>query len=225
MTVITASVSDVAGDALLALARGITTTLLLTVAAFALGCACGAPLALARRSATAWLRVPASVFVELVRGVPPIAWLFLIYFGLAQQGWLALDTTTAAVAGLGAIAAGHLCEIMRAAVGAVPRGQWEAARAVGLPRLRLYGEVIAPQAVRVAVPMAATFAIGLLKDSAVASTIGAQEITFQAFEQSQRHADGLTVFLVAGLLYAALSLPLATLTRRLDRRLSAGLAR
>jgi polar amino acid transport system permease protein len=210
---------------LAALANGVGITLILTASAFAIGCIAGVPLALARRSRHAMLRMPAATFVEFVRGIPPIAWLFLIYFGLAQQGLLSLQTTTAAAVGLGGIAAAYLCEIFRAAVGSVQRGQWDAARAVGFSSLHIYRDVIGPQAFRVAVPMAATYAVGLLKDSAIASTIGAQDITFHAFEQSQRHADGLTVFVIAGALYVVLSVPLAVVARALDRRLTQRLAR
>jgi polar amino acid transport system permease protein len=208
-----------------ALADGIGTTLILTASAFAIGCIAGVPLALARRSRHAVLRMPAATFVEIARGIPPIAWLFIIYFGLSQQGLLSLQTTTAAAVGLGGIAAAYLCEIFRASLGSVHRGQWDAALAVGFSSLAIYRDVIAPQAFRVAVPMAATYAVGLLKESAVASTIGAQEITFQAFEQSQRHADGLRVFVIAGALYIALSVPLAIIARTLDRRLTQRLAR
>ena len=98
-------------------------------------------------------------------------------------------------------------------------------RALNLGRWSVMVEVIGPQVVRVALPSVATYAIGLLKDSAIASTIGVAELAFQAYRASQRSFLGLEVYALAGLVYIALSLPIAALSRGLDRRMRAKVAR
>ena len=85
--------------------------------------------------------------------------------------------------------------------------------------------MLGPQALRFAIPPGATFAIGLLKDSAIASTIGAQEITFRAFQEAQATGDGLRIFVVAAVFYLLLSLPFAVAARATGQRLTRELAR
>jgi polar amino acid transport system permease protein len=207
-----------------ALAHGVGQTMTITLGALAIGLVLAFPVAVMRRSRRAVLRLPATGFIELFRSVPPIVWLFFIYYGLAQEGFRA-STYQAAVLGLGLIATAYLAEIYRAGLDAVGRTQWEAAEALGLPALARYRWVILPQALVVVIPPAATYGIGLLKDSAIASVIGAREITFFAFQQTQASLEGLTIFTAAGLLYIASSIPLAGLARFADHRLASRLTR
>jgi polar amino acid transport system permease protein len=200
------------------LATGIQTTLLITAGAFLVGVVLGLPLALLRRSRNWLLRAPVIAVVEVIRAVPPIVWLFLVYYGLSSD-LAQLSTFQAAVGGLGLIAAAYMSEIYRAGIEAVPDGQWEAGRALALPNLSLYRRVVFPQALVVVIPPAATYAIALLKDSAIASVIGAQDITFHAFQETQASLQGLSVFATAGLLYILLSLPIAAVARYADRAL------
>lgn len=201
------------------LARGVWTTVVVTGLSFLSGAVLAIPLVIVRRSSTPWLRVPALVLVEVTRAVPPLVWLFIIYYGIGS-GAVKLDTVQASVIGLGLISAAYLTEIYRAGLDNLPKGQWEASTALGLPRLASVWSVILPQAVITIIPPAATFAIGLLKDSAVASVIGAQDITFYANQQTQVDLNGLGNFAVAGLLYIALSVPVAVVGRVVDRRLT-----
>jgi polar amino acid transport system permease protein len=205
-------------DFLQVLATGIQTTVLITAGAFGVGVVLGLPLALLRRSRNWLLRAPVIAVVEVIRAVPPIVWLFLVYYGLSSD-LAQLSTFQAAVGGLGLIAAAYMSEIYRAGIEAVPDGQWEAGRALALPNLSLYRRVVLPQALVVVIPPAATYAIALLKDSAIASVIGAQDITFHAFQETQASLQGLSVFATAGLLYIVLSLPIAAVARYADRAL------
>lgn len=206
------------GAALDALAGGIGTTLQITAGAFAIGALLGLFVALARRSAHRAVATVGTIYVELFRSIPIIAWLFIIYYGLAQEA-IRLSSLTAAIVGLGLVSAAYLGEIFRASLASVARGQWEAASALGLGRGASLLRVIFPQAVRLALPASATYAIGLLKDSAIASIIGASDITLRAFNETQATGDGLLVFGVAAALYLALSVPLAVVARWLDHRL------
>jgi ABC-type amino acid transport system permease subunit len=127
----------------------------------------------------------------------------------------------AAIVTFGVIASSYLAEIYRGGLAAIHRGQWEACAALGLSGLDAATRVVVPQVFRVVLPTMATYAIGLLKDSALASAIGVAEIAFRANAETQRTGLGLTFFVAAGVLYVGLSLPLAVLSRRLDSRIRA----
>lgn len=208
----------------LKLLAGIGWTLAITGCAFIIGAILALPLALLRRSKRVVIRWLFTVVIELIRAVPPVVWLFLLYYAVVI-GEYRFDTFTAAIIGFGVISGAYLAEVYRAAFAAVPRGQWEAAAALGLHGHRLYTKVIFPQAVLLAVPPAATYAIGLLKDSAIASIIGASDVTFYALETARQTGNGLTIFLVAALIYLLLSIPIAILARAggawLERKLRA----
>lgn len=201
------------------IAEGIGNTLLITFGAFAIGAVLGVPVALARSSRWRPVRVVAISFIELFRGVPPIAWLFIGFYGLAQFD-IRIGSMPAAVGGLGVISAAYMAEIYRAGLRAVPHGQWEAARAVGLSGVSIYRFVVAPQALATIFPPSATYVIGLLKDSAIASVIGAQEVTALALSEQQQSFEGLSVFLAAAVVYLALSLPLGGISRWIDGALT-----
>jgi ABC-type amino acid transport system permease subunit len=137
---------------------------------------------------------------------------------------ITLNPLPAAIIGLGVIAAAYLSEIYRAGLLAVSRGQWEAGRALGFGEWDLLTRIVGPQAIRVVCPPAATYAIGLLKDSAVASVIGVAEVTFRANAEITKSGHALTVFFAAAVMYIVLSLPLAFVSRHVDRRLRARFA-
>jgi polar amino acid transport system permease protein len=199
-------------EVLQVLSAGIGTTLAITVGAFALGAVLAVPLLMLRRSAFRpgqWLAI---ALVETIRSVPPIVWLFVIYYIVGVE-IVQLDTFQAAILGFAIISAAYISEIYRAAIEAVPQGQWEAAEALGLKSLPIYARVILPQAVLLTIPPASTFLIGLLKDSAVASVIGAADITFLALQTARSTGEGLTVFLAAAALYLLLSVPIAAVAR------------
>lgn len=201
------------------LAKGIPQTVEITLAAFIVSAVLGLPLALLRRSGVWPVRVVTTMVVEILRGIPPVVWLFIIYYVIGSES-IQLTTFQAAVAGLGLIYAAHLSELYRAGLSSVPTGQWEAVKILGIPRVAAYGRVILPQAFVVVIPPMASFAINLLKDSSVASIIGATDITFRAAQLTQQDLNGLGNFAVAGVLYLALSVPLAVLARSADAFLS-----
>ncbi|MGW4201639.1 amino acid ABC transporter permease [Streptomyces sp. NPDC004726] len=133
------------------LAQGIAQTATITASAFAIGAVLGLPLAILRRSGVKVLTWPAVAVIEVLRAVPPLVWLFIIYYGIGS-GTVTLSTYQAASIGLGLVAAAHLAEIYRAGLNAVPAGQWDAARALAFPRAASYARVILPQAIIVVIP-------------------------------------------------------------------------
>jgi len=209
---------------LLPLLRGLTWTIALTAGAFLIGAVLGVPLLAARQSKLPLLRLVAMIVIQIVRAIPPILWLFIIFFGLGM-GFLPISPFNAALMGLGLIAAANMAEIYRGALASIHFGQWEASAALDLGRWSTVKDIVAPQAFRVALPSAASYLIGLMKETAVASTIGVTELAFQGNQLSQLTFRGLEVFATVGLLYVLLSLPIAWLSRVADGYLQAKVAR
>lgn len=198
-----------------AIARGVGLTLYVTGASLLIGGIIGLVLVGATRSPIAIIRAIATLYINVVRVIPPITWLFLIYFGLPQFA-LKLTTIQAAIIGFSVIASAFMAEIYRSGLLSIPDGQREAAHALGLSAVTTVGHIITPQAFRVALPAIATYGIGLLKDSALASTIGVREITYYAQQSAKQTHEGLLSFIVAGALYIVISLVVALVARRTD---------
>jgi len=192
--------------------------------AFAIGALLGLPVMLAEESTCAPLRLIARTYVNLVRAVPPIVWLFIVYFGVGSE-LLRLTPFGAALIGLGLISSAHLAEIYRGGMISIGKGQREAAAALNLGAVYSFIDVMAPQAIRVALPPSAGYAIGLLKDSAISSAIGVPELTERANEVAQATLSGLPVYVTLAAIYILMSLPIAWLARTVDTRLRAKVAR
>jgi polar amino acid transport system permease protein len=198
-----------------AIARGVGLTLYVTGASLVIGGVIGLVLVGAARSPFAIVRIIATLYINVVRVIPPITWLFLIYFGLPQFA-LRLSTIQAAIIGFSVIASAFMAEIYRSGLLSIPEGQREAAHALGLSTITTVRHIITPQAFRVALPAIATYGIGLLKDSALASTIGVREITYYAQQSAKQTHEGLLSFVVAGALYIVISLVVALVSRQVD---------
>ncbi|MGN6402983.1 amino acid ABC transporter permease [Sinomonas sp.] len=207
-------------DAFSAVLQGLPMTVTLTISAFAIGIIGAVPLAVALTSPVAPLRLVARIFVDLVRGVPIIVWLFLLKFGI-QVGTFKFNPVSAAIVGLGIVSVAYLAEIYRGGLQAVPRGQLEASHALGLPQASTFFGVVVPQAFRIVSPSIATYLVGLLKDSSIASTIIVSEMVFQsqAFARQHPTVEGILPYILVGILYIGLSLPVAYLSRTLDARM------
>jgi polar amino acid transport system permease protein len=197
------------------IAQGIGLTLYVTGASLLFGGVIGLVFVGAARSPIAIVRGVATLYINVVRVIPPITWLFLIYFGLPQYA-LRLSTIQAAIIGFSVIASAFMAEIYRSGLLSIPEGQREAAHALGLSTLTTVRHIITPQAFRVALPAIATYGIGLLKDSALASTIGVHEITYYAQQSARQTHQGLLSFITAGALYIVISLIVAVVSRRVD---------
>lgn len=204
-----------------ALALGVPTTAGLFLTSFTLGVLLALPMTGALRSPRRWLRMPVRLVVDLLRGVPVLVWLFLLYFGVSV-GSFQFSRWGAAVVVLGTVASGYLAEVFRTATNGVDHGQWEAGRALGLGRATVAGRLIAPQAARIAAPSTATFALTLLKDSAIPSVIGVTDIAYRTTAVARETGSSLTAYSAAVVLYIALSVPVAVAARRLEARLSPG---
>ena len=199
-----------------ALLRAAAVTLVLSVGAMALAVGLGALIATGRVYGHPLLRAMLTGYVEVVRGTPLLLQLFVIYYGLA--GVIRLPAFVAALAGLGLNYAAYESEIYRGALEAIPRGQLEAARVLGFSEAQILRLVRGPQAFRLALaPMTNDF-VAMLKDSSLVSVLTVMELT----KQTQIFATNIGSWVLPGLLcaalYLAMSLPLAHVARRLERR-------
>jgi polar amino acid transport system permease protein len=196
---------------------GLSTTLSITLGALVIGVLVSVPLAMLRRAPVALVPQLVGLVIELIRAVPPIVWVFIVYYSVGSSPALMLEPEVAAAVGLGVIASAYFAEIYRGAVAAIPAGQHEAVAALAVPRRIAYAKVLIPQSLVLVIAPVTSYAVSLLKDSALASVIGAQDVTFLAFQQAQLTLDGLQTFGVAGAIYLALSLLIAWGGTSLDR--------
>lgn len=208
----------------LAILAGLPWTILLTLGSFVLGAILGIPICAMRISKNRVLSSTAASLILLLRSVPPIVWLFFIFFGFSEHVFH-LNPFAAAILGLGLITSVNLAEVYRGALKAVPKGQYEATKVLGLSNWQKYTHVIMPQVFRISLPSASTYCIGLLKDTAIASTIGVPEIAQVANYISQQTFRGLSVYAMAAVLYFVLSFFMAWVSRKLDLTLRAKVER
>lgn len=197
-------------------------TILITLGALVLAAALGLFLVFLRRSPFRLLQWLAGIYVEVVRGIPALVVLFIIYFGLPDVG-IRLDSVTAAIVGLGMNGAAYLSEVFRGAIESIHPGQIEAAKAIGMTRAQAMRHIILPQAAVVAIPAVGNYSIGLFKDTAIVSTIAAPEIMLRARNLISETFLGMQVYLVVALLYLAMSYPLSLGVRWLEKHLGKGM--
>ena len=163
------------------------------------------------------VRVVARSYVELMRGTPALTQLFIIYFGLAEIG-LSLPPLAAAIIGLGMNGAAYLSEVFRAGIGAIHRGQTEAALSLGLPPVDVLRFIVLPQAVRIMLPAFCNYSVQLLKDTTLASSVAAPEIMFRARNLVMETYLSMQIYLLVACIYLAMSIPLSHLAARLQNR-------
>jgi polar amino acid transport system substrate-binding protein len=198
------------------LARAAGVTLSVSILAMALAVLVGLMLASARVYGPGLLRVPATVYVEVVRGTPLLLQLFVIYYGLS--GVVRLPAFLAAVLALGLNYAAYEAEIYRGSLQAVARVQLEAARTLGFSEMQILRLIRGPQAVRYALaPMTNDF-VALFKDSALVSVITVVELTKQTAIFATNVGSWVVPGILCAIVYLAMSLPLSQLARRLERR-------
>jgi len=200
-------------------------TLKLTGVSFLLAVFVGSLLAIIRTSGSSFFRSTALVFIEVGRGTPALVILFMIYFGLpAVSPNLQFSSFAAAVIGLGLQGGTILAETFRAGIEAIDAGQREASLSLGLTPTQTMADVIAPQAIRIVLPPTGNYIIGLLKDTAIASIIAAPELMLRAKDLASSSFMPMHLYVLAGLIYFAMSYPLSLLVRRMEVALSKGRA-
>ncbi len=200
------------------LAVGLAVALQLTAASLLLGYPLGLVLVSITGSSSAPLRAVGLVIVELGRGIPLLVLLLIVYQGLPQVN----VTPTAIVSAIAAFtwsAAAYSTEIIRAALGAVPPGQAEAADAAGMNDRDRFRFIVFPQAARLAVPPLMNLAVQMFQITSLAYVVTVPEIMQAAYFQGTVTFDYLSVFVAAAFIYAAVTIPTSALVTRLEARL------
>ncbi|MEP6566169.1 MAG: ABC transporter permease subunit [Mesorhizobium sp.] len=194
-------------------------TVPLTLLSFALGLFVGLGAALIRLFGPKPLVAVVRFYVWIFRGTPLLVQLFLIFYGLPSAGIL-LDAFPAALIGFTLNIGAYTSEIIRAVIGSVPKGQWEAAYSIGMTWAQAMRRTILPQAGRVAVPPLSNTFISLVKDTSLAAAITVPEM-FQAAQRIVATTyEPLILYVEAAALYLALSSVLSALQTRLEIRLN-----
>lgn len=226
---------------------GVYTTLRLSLWGALASTVLGVLLGVGRRSSVSGVRMLCGTYIQLVRNIPPLVFIFIFYFFISNQliPLLGLDgllrnrseesgffqsllfgpsqlweNLMSGVLCVSFISAAYIAEIVRAGIAAIPKGQWEAAESLGMPTLDRYRFVIFPQALARVVPPLTGQYISLVKDSSIVSLISIQELTFVGAEIANSSGLIFEVWLLVALSYFLLCLILSILLRQVERRVT-----
>ena len=220
------------GPALLA---GTLMTIQLALCALALGLVLGLLGALAKTSPNKFLQWLGGTYSTIVRGVPELLWVLLIYFGtvnlmrelgtLLGHPELELNAFAAGVIALGLCFGAYATEVFRGAILAIPRGHREAGQALGLSKARIFWRIILPQMWRIALPGLGNLFMILMKDTALVSVIGLEEIMRRSQIAVSLSKEPFHFFLIAAFIYLSLTVLAMTAMHFLEQRASRGFKR
>ena len=213
-------IAETVGPGLL---NALKNTILYTLGAFVFGLALGTVLALMKLSQVAPYRWIATIYTEIFRGVPAI--IVLLAFSLISLAipglQIPFDPFGAVWMALGLVAAAYMSETIRAGIQAVPKGQTEAARSLGMPSGMATRKIVLPQAFRIVTPPLTNELVSLTKDSSLIYVIG---LSAEAFDLTKYGRDltntysSMTPLVIAGLTYLVITLPLTFLVRRMEAK-------
>lgn len=192
-------------------------TLLISVLGIALGLVIGALICACALSRNVWLRRFAALWVSFLRGVPLLVQLLLFYYLLPVIG-IDVPAMVAAVVTVGICASAYISEIWRGAIAALPKGQAEAATAIGMAPTDIWGRIILPQAISLSLPALINELILLVKASSLVSVVGILEVTRASQAEAATTFRPLEVYIAAACVYLAINLVLAILGRYLEYR-------
>ncbi len=201
------------------LLEGARWTVVLSLVAFTCGGTLGLVVALGRVAKPALLRALMAVYIQIFQGTPLLVQLFFVYFGLPLLG-VKVDIWVALTIGLSLHTSAFLGEIWRGSIQAVPGGQSEAARALGIGYVHRMFDVVLPQAFRIGLPATISFLVNLIKGTALAALLGLTELTRSGQLMANITFQPLQVYGAVGLIYFFICLPLTYCSARIERRLN-----
>lgn len=208
------------------LLQGAVTTIELVVVSGIIGSLLALPIGLARHSHRLWLKAIPYAYIFFFRGTPLLVQIFLVYYGIAQfesiresSLWPYLrEPYWCAIIAFSLNTAAYTAEILRGALGAVPRGEVEAAKSIGMRKVQLYKRIMLPRALGMIMPAYGNEVILMLKGSALASTITLLDLTGMARTIIARTYTPIEIFLAAGVIYLLMSMVIIQLFRFLEQR-------
>ena len=200
------------------IAQGLELTILITLAGTAIAMALGLLLAVLRRTRLKPVALLARAFVEFVRDTPLLVQLYFLYFVILPAAGLPLSALWTGIIGIGINYSAYTAEVYRAGIEGVPKGQWEAARALNFSVWQTWTAIILPQAIPKVIPALGNYLIAMFKDTPILSSIGVLEMLEQAQiigSETFRYLEPMTE---VGLLFLLVSYPSSRLVRRLEAR-------
>ncbi|PFG58275.1 amino acid ABC transporter membrane protein 2, PAAT family [Vibrio sp. ES.051] len=225
--------------------QGLLSTLRLSLWGISFALIWGTLLGLARFSTKVWLRTPANAFIQLIRNIPPLVFVFIFYFFISNQliPLLGLEdllrnyrsepnalqhflfgpanlweNLASGVLCVGLLSSAYIAEVVRAGLQGIEQGQWEAADSLGLSRWVKYRFVIAPQVLKAITPALAGQTISLVKDTSIVSLISIQEMTFVGTEMANSSGYIFEVWLIVGFAYFLLCFALSLFFRYVEAK-------
>ncbi|WP_346957713.1 amino acid ABC transporter permease [uncultured Arthrobacter sp.] len=197
-------------------------TLIYTALSFVVGLSGGLLLALMKLSSVAVWRWIATLYIEFFRGVPALLVFIAFGFGIPTAFGVRFDIYVTVMLALGMVAAAYIAETLRAGLQAVPKGQLEAARSLGMPHWRAMVSIVIPQAFKIVLPPLTNEVILLTKDSSLVYLLGLAasqyELTKFGRDGITQPNAGLTPLVIAGACYLIITVPLGILARRFESR-------
>ncbi len=197
----------------------IKVTIPLTLISFSCGLIIAVITAIARLSNVKILRFIFGAYVWIFRGTPLLVQLFIVFYGLPAVG-ITLDTWSAAIIAFSLNVGAYASESVRASILSVPKGQWEAATALGMSYAQILRRIIAPQAVRISLPPLSNTFIGLLKDTSLAASITMVDMFMVAQRIAARTFEPLILYVLAALIYLVVCTALTFLQSKLEKAVS-----
>lgn len=199
--------------------QGIGYTFLISVASMGFGLFIGFFLCLGRQSTHKIIRWPARLYISFMRGIPMLALLFILYFGLPVIG-IELSAISSAIIGFSINSAAYIAEVQRASMKSVSKGQWDAGHALGLSYWQVMFGIIIPQATRVAIPPLLNIFLDLVKASSLAAVITVPELLYNAQIVAGRTYDSITLYLLVALIYWGICIIISAITEQIEKRFS-----
>lgn len=196
---------------------GIGYTLIISGLGFLFGMIWGFFLALMRLSPFSLLKGFSRLYVSFMRGTPTLVLLFILYFGFPFIG-IYFDAVPAAILGFSLSSSAYIAEIIRSALSAIDKGQWEAGLSLGLGRQTVLWKIIVPQAMRIAVPPLSNVILDLVKGSSLAAMITVPDIFQNAKIVGGRENDYMTMYILVALIYWGICSMYSVLQQHLEKR-------
>jgi len=198
--------------------QGLMGTLAITGTALAFGLPLGLALALGRLSPRRWLAWPAGFVIEFFRTTPPLVQLFWFFFALPILIDIRMTPFLAAAITFSIQSSAFFAEVFRAGIVSIERGQWEAARAIGMKRPQAMRRIILPQAVKRMIPAFTERAIELMKTTTLVATVSYADLLYQANELAQKTFRPIEIFTATALIYFVVIFGLSLIVQAVERR-------
>ena len=204
--------------------QGLVTTLYISAVSITIATILALIGAMAKLSNNGIAQGIANFYTSLFRGLPLLMQIYMIYLGLPQLGYV-VDAVPAGIAALSLCYGAYMTEIFRAGIESIPKGQWEAARALGMRPTSVMTRIILPQSMRVIIPPTGNQFISMLKDSSLVSVVGVWELMYLARTQGQAEFRHIEMMVTASLIYWLMSIILELLQKRIETHFNKAVSR